>query len=125
MENNKWEIKELPGHAIADTGDYSESMYMLTNGEVELITKDEIELEAGEWLAARINAMDVKWEDWKLDNALFELHLMTQNSNRWKEIAEYLYTAIWHYMENETLGEGSGRMNYEMQKFREAANQLM
>ncbi len=92
----QWELKEIAGHAIADTGDYSDPMYMLTNGDIELVTKDDMDPEDCDSisLVSMLNAIDANWEDWKLSNAEFELHLEKENCRKWKEVAGKLNWAL-------------------------------
>lgn len=42
QENKKWVINTLGGDQIADTGDYDDPFYELTNGDISLYTKDDV-----------------------------------------------------------------------------------
>ena len=108
MENKQWELKSH-SYQIADTGDY-DGYWELTNGDICLITKDEIDVDEEmravnpetedtnakcvDVLVSCLNQLECKWEDWKLSDKEFELHLEQENCKKWKEIARDLYEAI-------------------------------
>lgn len=85
--SNNWKIEVRGGSQIADTGDYSDPIYVLTNDDIELITKDEIDEADQIGVVVWMNQMGAKWEDWKLSDKEFEVHLKQQEVDRWKEIA--------------------------------------
>ena len=71
MKNGEWKI--IPhSYQIADTGDY-DGHWELTNGTISLITKDDIGEDGDvEDLVQKMNDLDVKWEDYKLDDSRWE-----------------------------------------------------
>jgi hypothetical protein len=110
MKNNKWRIEVQGGGQITDTGDYSDPYYVLTNSDIELITRDEIEL-GSDILGMKsiiviavnyLNELNVKWENWKQKDAEYILEMEEENHKRtheqaekWKEIAGKLYQALF------------------------------
>ena len=93
MNNNKWDFKRH-SYAIADTGDY-DGYYELTNGEISLITKDDIDDLSIEdsyisVIVEALNQLGANWENWEQDNLNFEIHLLKQQIQQWKTIAAIL-----------------------------------
>lgn len=91
-ENSKWELK-THSYQIADTGDY-DGHYELTNGVISLITRDEVDDTDRDVLIQLLNEMGCKWEDWKLSDKEFEVHLKQQEVDRWKEPGANLYMVL-------------------------------
>lgn len=96
-KNGTWKIK-VHNSQIADTGDY-DGHYELTNGTISLVTKDDIDTEDSDNDSLKqamsiLNGLDIKWENWDLSDAKFELHLEKENCKKWKEVAKDLYESI-------------------------------
>ena len=94
-----WRIETRGGGQIGDTGDYDDPYYVLTNGIIELVTKDDIAEMADDALVEILNELGVKWEDWKLSDAQYELYLEKENCKKWKEIAKELMESLECYTE--------------------------
>lgn len=130
----KWRIEVQGGGQIADTGDYSNSYYVLTNGDIELVTKDEIDnqeeieedideivdtnIKCIDMLVKCLNQLDVKWEDQKLSDKEFELHLKQQEADKWKQIAEELHQIVMKL----SVFASVDNMHNVMEKFTEMWN---
>ena len=94
--NTKWRIEQVGGGQIADTGDYSDPMYMLTNGDIELVTRDELDIKWPE-IEVLLKVLDqYKWEDWKSDDREFVIHILRDQLRQWKSVAEQMYGAMDH-----------------------------
>ena len=119
MTNNKWRIEVQGGGQIADTGDYSDPIYVLTNGDIELVTKDEIEDVDQEGLLSWLNDLNVKWEDWKLSDKEFELHLKQQEVDKWKEMAQDMYLWLDAYMHSRPTIDKSHPVNGLIYRYEE------
>lgn len=88
MKNKEWKLITRT-HAIADTGDY-DYHYELTNGDIVLITRDEVDSEIGgdfDIAVKLFNDCDYKWENWKQDDLQFQLYIeKTENEKIMKFI---------------------------------------
>lgn len=94
--NTKWRIEQVGGGQIADTGDYGDSMYLLTNGDIELVTRDELDIKWPE-IEVLLKVLDqYKWEDWKSDDREFVIHILRDQLRQWKSVAEQMYGAMDH-----------------------------
>ena len=99
--NNKWRIEQVGGGQIADTGDYDDPIYLLTNGDIELVTEDDVDLETPDidsihTVIRVLNNLDYKWEDWKADNKDLEIHILKDQLKQWQKVAEQMYEAMDH-----------------------------
>lgn len=119
----KWRIEVQGGGQIADTGDYSDPYYVLTNGDIELVTKDDIEIDNYDSdtihaVVDILNQLCMKWEDWKLSEKEFELHLKQQEVDKWKQIAEELHQIVMKL----SVFASVDNMHNVMEKFTEMWN---
>jgi len=117
MNNKEWRI-EAHESAIADTGDY-DCYYELTNGDISLVTRDEIDEDEEmrainaetedtnapcvKVLVSCLNQLDCKWENWIEDDIRYQLHVMSENCDKWKNIADILYDNLKHGFSQEAL----------------------
>lgn len=92
QENRKWEVIAHSA-PIADTGDY-DGHYELSNGDITLITRDDIDTDDPDIHIALYALGQYKWEDWKRDALEYELHLEKENYKKWKDCAQKLYVAL-------------------------------
>jgi len=123
-QNNKWRIETRGGGQIADTGDYSDPVYVLTNGDIELLTKDELNDEDMQHLQHSMNAIHVKWEDWKLSDKEFELHLKQQEVDKWKEVAKEMYMWLDGFMTTRASEDKSHPVHELINMYTEAVNNM-
>lgn len=108
MENKTWRIEVQGGGQITDTGDYDDPYYVLTDGEIELVTKNEIIDESyhpDELLNILNSWYDVKWEDWKLSDKEFELYLEKENCKKWKEALQLIVKSFPREVLSDQVGE--------------------
>lgn len=105
MEQAKWEIKEH-SMQIADTGDY-DGYWELTNGTISLVTRDEIDVDDPdsplEMVEHYLNEAGVKWENWIEDDLRYQVHVMSENCEKWKNMAGVLYDNLKHGFSQEAL----------------------
>ncbi len=121
-ETPKWEIK-AHSYQIADTGDY-DGHFILKCGDIELITKDDhLGDEEGQALIKALNDVDCKWEDWKLSDKEFELHLKQQEVDRWKEVAEKLYGIVEYAVKSKLVVYKNERVHQAMEAYEKALKQ--
>ena len=94
-EQTKWEIKEH-SMQIADTGDYGDGHVELTNGTISLVTRDGIDVDnpISQVLVHMLNSIDAKWENWIEDDLRYQLHVMSENCEKWKNMAGRLHEKL-------------------------------
>lgn len=127
-QNNKWRIETRGGGQIADTGDYSDPVYVLTNGDIELVTKDDIDEDCDQvnmkMAEDALNELNANWEDWKLSEKEYELNLKQQEVDKWKEVANEMYMWLDGFMTTRASEDKSHPVHELIKMYEEALNNM-